>query len=283
VLTAVAGADWLFPADGRSALNAPLARAGSLDITLDPKAGFYISDDSNQMVMRVGTDGIINVVAGNGINTFSSGDGGLAVNAALATPVSIALDKSGNLFVGEYAGRIRKVTPSGLITTIAGGDDSGLSGDGGPASKAQFYGPYGLAVDPAGNIYVADRYNIRIRKIGVDGIVQTIAGGGTQVKDGIAATSYQLSDPIRIRLDGAGNLYITDLEYDTGDNRILQINTRGIITTVAGGGSDHGNNIAATTAFITPTGMDVDLSGNVFFSDFSGVIRKVDTRGILTT
>src|SRR5205807_2618751 len=114
--------------------------------------------------------------------------GGLAVNAALADPLSVAVDAAGNIYLGEYAGKIRKVTPDGIITTIAGTGDSGFSGDGGPALQAQLYAPYGIAVDTAGIIYVADTFNSRIRKITPDGIITTLAGGGTGLKDGIAAT-----------------------------------------------------------------------------------------------
>ena len=231
------------------------------------------------MVMRVGPDGIINVIAGNGLS-FPSGDGGLAVNAGLSIPVSIALDQAGNVYIGQYAGQIRKVTPAGVITNIAGTADNGFSGDGGPATEAQFYAPYGLVVDAAGSIYVSDSFNQRIRKITPDGIVRTIAGGGTSSKDGIPATSAKLVQPQRIALDASGNLYISDLF----DYRVRKVDTNGIITTVAGGGDSDSDGVPATTNAIFPGGMTVDAAGNMYVVDLYTLnLRKVDTQGIIST
>ena len=120
VITTVAGTDWLFPGDGRPAINAPLGGADhGLDIAVDRNGNYFICDGDNLMVMRVGPDGIVNVIAGNGIN-FSSGDGGLAINAGLLFPISIAVDSAGSVYIGEVGDQIRKVTPDGIITTIAG-------------------------------------------------------------------------------------------------------------------------------------------------------------------
>jgi uncharacterized protein (TIGR03437 family) len=284
VITTIAGTDWLFPADGRPAINAPLNRSLGLDVTVDKSGNFYIADDGNQMIMRVGPDGIINVVAGNGI-LFSSGDGGLAVNAALADPLSVAVDAAGNIYLGEYAGKIRKVTPDGIIRTIAGSGDSGFSGDGGPALQAQLYAPYGLAVDGAGNVYVADTFNSRIRKITPDGFINTVAGGGASLKDGVPATSYLLDTPTRLRVDAAGNLYFNNISYtDLTQDRILKVDTRGIITTMAGGGFNPADGVPATTAGILPNGVAVDASGNIYFNDFlSSSVRKVDSSGLIST
>src|ERR1051326_788621 len=169
VITTIAGADWLFPGDGRPAINAPLSGAlFGLDLAFDQKGNYYIADGDNLMIMRVGADGILSVVAGTGIN-FSSGDGGLAINACITTPVAIAVDRQGNLYIAEVANLIRKVTPDGIITTIAGDGEAGFSGDDGPAVDAEFNMIGGLAVDAAGNLFVADRGNHRIRKITPDG------------------------------------------------------------------------------------------------------------------
>src|SRR4051812_21510617 len=279
VLTTIAGTDWLFPADGRPALNAPLNSGTGLDIAVDRSGNFYISDDGNSMVLRVGSDGVVSVVAGNGL-AFPSGDGGLAVNAGLFAPSSIAVDSAGNLYLAQYSGQIRRITPDGVITNIAGAEDSGFSGDAGPAAKAQLYGPYGLLVDQAGNIYVADTYNARVRKITPDGVIRTIAGGGTDTKDGIPATSAKLVQPQRLAMDSAGNLYIADIF----DDRVRRVGTDGVITTVAGGGFDLADGIAATSAGILPGGIALDPAGNLYIVDLvSSNLRKVDTRGVITT
>ena len=163
VITTIAGADWLFPGNGSKALNAPISETFGLDLAVDSSGGYYIGDDGNLMVMHVGTDGIVNVVAGNGFG-FTSGDGGLAVNAGLLDPISIAVDRSGNIYVGEFGGAVRKVTTDGLINPIAGTGVRGYGGDNGPAIDAQLNEPYGLLADSAGNLYIADTENNRIRK-----------------------------------------------------------------------------------------------------------------------
>src|SRR5205085_3879410 len=143
VITTVAGTDWLFPGDGRPAINAPLGGAmEGLDLAIDRNGNYYICDGDNLMVMRIGPDGLINVIAGNGVN-FASGDAGPAVNAGLVIPTAIAVDSAGNVYIAETGETVRKVSASGVITTIAGTGDSGFSGDGGPATQAQLYGPTG--------------------------------------------------------------------------------------------------------------------------------------------
>lgn len=240
------------------------------------------------MVMRVGADGIVNVVAGTGIN-FSSGDGGLAVNACLTSPQAIALDAQGNLYIAEMANFIRRVTPDGIITTIAGTGDTGFAGDNGPAIAAQFNQIYGLAVDPAGNIYVADSKNNRVRRITPDGRIATIAGNGQQgsIGDNGPATSAQLNTPTRITLDSTGNLFIVQLSSigaGDPDNRIRKVDTQGIITTVAGGGTLTGDGITAITASIIPTAVTIDPAGNLDIADAQTYgIRKVDAQGRIAT
>jgi hypothetical protein len=146
------------------------------------------------MVMRVGPDGMVNVIAVNGVN-FKACDGGLAINAALLQPISIAVDDFGNVYIGECGGRIRKVSTYGIITTIAGTDASGFSGDNGPATRAQLYGPYGIAIGRDATIYFSDTQNNRIRKIAPNGIITTVAGTGVAgfSGDGTAATQARLN------------------------------------------------------------------------------------------
>ncbi|HYL78262.1 MAG TPA: hypothetical protein VEU96_28865 [Bryobacteraceae bacterium] len=238
--------------------------------------------------MRVGADGIVNVVAGTGIN-FSSGDGGLAINACLTNPTAIALDVQGNLYIAEMAGFIRKVTPDGIIATIAGTGVVGFGGDNGPAIDAQFGQISGLAVDAAGNLYVADRINSNVRKITADGNITTFAGNGQSGSSGDngPATAASLNLLARIVLDPAGNLYILQASSVAGanpDNRVRKVDTHGIITTVAGGGSLTGDGIAATAASLFPVGIAIDASGNLYIADAQTYgIRKVDTQGKIAT
>ena len=178
-----------------------------------------------------------------------SGDNGPATSAELAGPTGVALDASGNLYIADYGNnRIRKVSPSGIITTVAGNGTDGFSGDNGPATSAELADPWGVALDASGNLYIADIYNNRIRKVSPSGIITTVAGNGTggYSGDNGPATSAELYDPSGVALDASGNLYIADY----GNDRIRKVSPSGIITTVAGNGTVgySGDNGPATIA-----------------------------------
>jgi uncharacterized protein (TIGR03437 family) len=280
VITTFAGADWLFSGDGRPAINAPLGGTLSLDVATDRNGNFYILDEDNSIVSRVGADGILNVVAGNGL-LGRTGDGGLAVNASLNTPNSFAVDSRGNIYIGDSGGQVRRVTPDGIINVYAGAGNHGYSGDSGPALLAQFGSINGLAVDSAGNLYISDTDNQVIRKVSSDGIVTTFAGNGKKgfSGDNGPATSAQLNNPTRIAVDLSGNLYIVDLF----NGRLRKVSA-GIITTVTGGGSDFSENIPAAKAAALPQAVAVDSSSNIFIADsFFAGIRKIDTSGKINT
>src|SRR5262249_43599938 len=150
--------------------------------------------------------------AGNGTSGYS-GDGGPATSAQLNVPFGVAVDGAGNLYIADLRNsRIRKVTTDGLISTVAGNETTGYSGDGGPATSAQLNSPNGVAVDGAGNLYIADYSNNRIRRVTTDGLISTVAGNGTRgySGDGGPATFAQLSGPAGVALDAAGNLNIAD-------------------------------------------------------------------------
>ena len=141
------------------------------------------------MVVRWKPDGTASVVAGNGIPGYS-GDGGLAINASLSSPADVAFDRSGNLYIADSGNqRVRKVATDGTITTIAGTGTAGFTGDNGPAVNARFNNPSGVVVDSSGNVYVADAANYRIRQIGTNGLVATVAGNGKPgyAGEGVAA------------------------------------------------------------------------------------------------
>ena len=279
VITTVAGADWLFPGNGGPAANAPLSETFGLDLALDSSGNYYIADDGNLNVMRVGTDGIINVIAGNGFS-FISGNGGLAVNAGLLDPIAVAVDASGNIYIGEFAGDVRKVTPDGIINRIAGVGVHGYGGDNGPAIGAQLNEPYGLAVDSAGNLYIADSANNRIRKVDPSGVITTIAGTGQPgfSGDNGPATTAEIYEPSRLALDAAGDLYFVD----EGNYRVRKIDVKGIITTVAGGGRFNGTGVAPTTAEMVPVAIALDSAGTLYIADrLRFGILEVDMQGNL--
>jgi len=281
VITTVAGTDWLFPGDGRPAKDAPIGGVGGLDVAVDSAGNYYVCDADNYMVFRVTPDGIIHSFAGNGIN-FSSGDGGLAVNAALFIPTAVATDRAGNVYIAEYASRVRKVTPDGIISVFAGTGVDGFAGDNGPATQAQLDTPSGLATDNAGNVYISDSGNNRIRKVSPSGIITTIAGTGVagSTGEGVSATSAQLNVPSRIAVDSQGNIYF--IEKDA--RGIRKIDSRGVISTFAGGALDISEGIPALKAGMLPLAVSTDAAGNVYLLDlFLGALRKVDTKGIINT
>ena len=257
-------------------------------IAMDSAGNLFIADRFNNRIRKVTPSGLVTTVAGGGTGSVW-GDGGAATAALLYDPYSVAVDSAGNLFIVERTiNRIRKVNTSGIITTIAGTGTGagGFSGDGGPATAAQFYHPSGIAVDSAGNVFIADSNNLRIRKINTSGIITTVAGNGAaqgNFGDGGAATAANLSYPLGVAVDSAGNLFIADTDH----NRIRKVDTSGIITTVAATGASGflGDGGAATAARLdSPKGVTLDSAGNLFIADYDNYrIRKVNTSGIITT
>jgi uncharacterized protein (TIGR03437 family) len=211
-------------------------------------------------------------------------DGGPAMAAPLRFPVSVALDAQGNLYIADQAdNRIRKVDPSGTISTYAGTGIPGYSGDRGQASKAQISFPSDIALDGKGNMYIADEGNALVRRIAADGTINTVAGNGKTkfAGDNGPATSAQL-DPMAVAVDSQGNLYISD-----GINfRIRKVDTNGIITTIAGTGMEGylGDGGPAEDAWLDyVTGIAVDNAGNVYLADYNNYeVRRIDTSGMIT-
>jgi sugar lactone lactonase YvrE len=229
--------------------------------------------------------GIITTYAGNGGPGFS-GDGGQAKAAQMGMPNGVVTDSAGNLYIADSRNnRIRKITPAGIISTVAGNGTQGFSGDGGSALAAQFGSIYDMAVDAAGNLYVADMINNRIRKITPAGIISTVAGNGTQgfSGDGGPALAAQLYYPFGVAVDSAGNLYFSDIN----NNRVRKVTPAGIISTVAGIGTQGwgGDGGPATAArLIGPSGLALDSSGNLYIAEIGGnCIRKVTVDGLIST
>jgi sugar lactone lactonase YvrE len=229
---------------------------------------------------------IISTIAGNGSNTYS-GDGGLADTAAFDNPAGIAIDAAGNKYIADAAnGRIRKINSAGIVTTFAGTGINGYSGDGGQATDAQLWDPNAVVFDAAGNLYIADLDNARVRKVNTAGIISTVAGTGTggYSGDGGQATDAQLNEPNNLAFDAAGNLYITE----DGNSVVRMVNSSGIISTVAGNASivsPSGDGGPATqAALFSPGGIAFDATGNLYICDGNSAVRKVDhSTGIITT
>lgn len=212
--------------------------------------------------------GITTTVAGNGIAGFS-GDGGPATNASLDLPFGIIVDGDGNLYIADVNNHcVRRVDAiTGLMTTVAGNGITGFSGDGGPAIDANLFFPWDVAVDNAGNVYIAERNNARIRKVDTNRIITTVAGGGNEIIDGVLATNAILGIPLGVTVDAASNIYISDVQRRL--IRRVDANS-GIITTAAGVNANgpSGDGGPATSAVLyNPNGMTFDTMGNMYFVD----------------
>lgn len=240
-----------------------------------------------------GKSQIITTVAGLGTWGYN-GDGGPATNGALCNPYAITCDKAGNLYVAEITNYIiRKVSASGIITTIGGSGVSGFSGDGGPATNATITKPYGIAVDTNGNVYFSDYDNGLIRKIDTNGIITRFAGGGSLGmwippallrREAEPATNARLFYPAGIATDKKGNLFIAE----AGGNCILVVTKAGILHHLAGnggGGSYTGDGGPATVAELhKPWDVTADAAGNLYVADVgNNVIRKINPSGIIST
>jgi uncharacterized protein (TIGR03437 family) len=229
------------------------------DVVLDRAGNLYVAAAGNQRVRMITPAGIISTVAGSGATT-NSGDGGPATAAGLEGTNGLAIDLQGNLYISS-GNRIRKVATDGTISTFAGSDARGYSGDGGPAANAQLNSPSGLAVDSAGNLYVADTVNYCVRKISA-GIILTFAGQcGRQGSsgDGQLAINAELAGPTGLAVDSAGSLYIAD-------TLSVRKVTGGVITTVAGSGG----------AAISANRLAVDEAGILFFTSGSVVYKMAN-------
>ncbi len=284
IITTVAGNGTRgFSGDGGPATSASLAYPNGMAV--DEVGNLYIVDTSNHRIRKITVDGTITTVAGNGSRGFS-GDGGPATSASLAYPSGMAVDGTGNLYIGDTDNhRVRKVTTNGIISTVAGNGIYGFSGDGGPATNASLYYPSGMAVDGDGNLYFAERSNNRIRKVAVNGTISTVAGNGTAAfsGDGGAATSAGLNYPRDVAVDAEGTLYIAD----QNNHRIRKVDSDGVISTVAGNGTQtfNGDGGAATSAGLSfPSGVAVDGAGNLYIASRDhNRVRKVSINGIIST
>ena len=253
-----------YSGDGGIASAASLSNPAGL--ALDEAGNLYIADSVNYRVRKVDQGGTITTVAGIG-PSGQLGDGGPARDARIY-PTSVALDPAGNIYIADGSTLIRKVDANGMITTVAGNGEYGYSGDGGPATSARLRGPLSIAIDSAGNLYIAEQSSFRVRKVDAYGVITTIAGTGVRGPsgDGGPATQARLGPVVSVAVDTLGNLYISD-------GVVRKVDGNGIITTVE----------PTTTADLANArGLAVDPAGNLYVVDRGNRnVRKVDSGGAI--
>ena len=244
-------------------------------VAVDAAENVFVVDSRNHLIRKITPTGVVTTFAGSGA---AGGADGIGTGASFNQPIGVAVDASGNLYVTDYYNRkIRKITPAGVVTTFAGSGTQGSSD--GPGNAASFIGLGGVAVDANGNVFVADTYDNKLRKITPAGVVTTFAGSGIEGRadgTGIAANFY---NPVGVAVDGSGNVFVAD----TGNHKIRKISPAGVVTTAAG--VDMAQDGTGTVAsFYSPCGLAVDSSGNLFVADtYNNKIRRITPEGMVTT
>jgi sugar lactone lactonase YvrE len=236
-------------------------------VAVDSNGNVYVADYGNHRIRKISPAGVVTTLAG-GTNGYADGTG---TAAQFSNPCDVAVDSAGYVYVGEMnSHRVRKISPAGVVTTLAGGTNGYADGTG---TAARFTIPYGVAVDGAGNVYVGDQNNNRIRKISPAGVVTTLAGSGTAGSADGTGTAAQFRSPRGVAVDIAGCVYVADNE----NNRIRKISRAGVVTTLAGSGTAGSADGTGTAAqFSGPFAVTVDKSGNVYVADTgNGKIRKI--------
>ena len=272
-----------YSGDGGPATQAEINRV--VGLAVDAAGNIYLADQNNNRVRKVDTNGAITTFAGTGAAGYS-GDGGPAVQAQLNGPLGVCVGPSGAIYVNDEGnGRVREISPSGTITTVAGNGSTVNSGDDGPATAAGFVIPIRCAVDSSGNLFIVDQGAFRVRKVDGSGIITTYAGTGAQgfSGDGGPATQADMNNPTWATVDASGNLYVTD-QFNF---RIRMVNAAsGTISTVAGNGDNAfaGDGGPATSASLGyPGGTAVDPTGALFIVDDSNNRIREVSGGVITT
>ena len=254
-------------------------------ITIDQKEDLYIADFHSHRIRKLSSNGAISTVAGTGAAGYS-GDGGPAIDAQLLNPTSVAYDRTGNLYLTDFGNhRVRKIDQDGKISTIAGTGTAGYSGDGGPAVNAEMNGPYSVAVDWDGNLFIAEINNHLVRKVDTNGVISTIAGTGTAgfSGDGGPAAAAQLNTPFCADVDSNGIIYIAD----TANHRIRKLDLNGEISTFAGTGTAgfSGDNGPGANAMLnSPRWLTLSEADFLYIADTgNNRIRRMNSSGAIVT
>jgi trimeric autotransporter adhesin len=285
IITTFAGSGTCgYSGDGGPATSAELNQP--YRVAVDSSNNIYIADTANCLIRKV-TSGTITTFAGKSPSLACgyAGDGGAATAAELSEPDGVAVDSMGNVYIADQDNYVVRKVSGGTISTFAGDHTYGFAGDGGPAGSAELTYTLDVATDPQGNVYIADQYNHRIRKVNASGIISTYAGNGTAGYQGDGGLAYETSlyYPAGVSVDGAGDVIIAD--YD--NQRVRLVDESNIIHTIAGTGTAgfNGNDILATTAELyQPTGVAVDTSGNVYEADFQNwLVREINALTILNS
>jgi len=246
-------------------------------VAVDSSGNVYVADSGNHRIRRITPAGVVSTLAGTGTEGFADGAGN---TAQFEDPYDLAVDSFGNVYVVDFRNqRIRKITPAGVVSTLAG---TGIRGHAdGTGTEAQFNGPTGVAVDSSGSIYVADQGNHLIRKITPAEVVSTLAGTGTEGFANGPGTMAQFHYPLGVAVDSSGNVYVADI----ANHRIRKITPAGVVSTFVGTGSaGHADGTGAEAQFNLPLGVAVDSSGNVYVADaHNHRIRKITPAGVVST
>ncbi|WP_336514153.1 NHL repeat-containing protein [Pollutibacter soli] len=266
---------------GRGYLNGNTVEAAfnyPTGVAIDKAGNIYVTDQANHRVRKISVQGQVTTLAGNNYQTFADGQG---EDASFNNPQGITIDANGNLFVADKSNhRIRKITPDGIVSTVAGWDAGYADGS---LTESRFSGPTGIAVAANGDLIVSEYNNNRIRRISLaTNTVNTIAGNGAADFKNGTALSASFNKPDGIAIDKSGNIYVSD-DYN---HLIRKISADGIVSTIAGQPKSIGTlDGAASSAFLCgPRGLIIDENDNLFFSDFgNNKIRKITTSGVVST
>jgi RHS repeat-associated protein len=272
-----------YSGDGAQAAGAAIS--GPHGIVVAPDGTAYFADELNQRVRMISPTGAITTIAGTGTAGFG-GDGGPATAAMLNHPMGLALGPDGSLYIADSTnGRVRRVAPTGAISTYAGNGTLGLSGDGGPAVQAELSGPHALAMGPNGALYITDSGNQTVRVVTADGVINRVAGTGTEgfSGNGGPGAAAQIADPLGITVAADGTVYVAEW----GNNLIRAISPGGTISTFAGSttsGYDGDGGPATSAALSNPHTVDLAADGSLYVSDEGNVcVRKISPDGIIQT
>jgi len=251
--------------------------SGPTALAVDAAGNVYVADTANQRIRKVTPSGVVTTLAGSGTSTFADGTG---VNASFSIPLGVAVDAAGVVYVADGGNqRIRKVTPSGVVTTLAGSGTAAFAD--GTGAAASFSGPSGVALDGIGNVYVADTTNQRIRLVTPAGVVSTLAGSGTATFANGTGGAASFDYPNALAVD-AGNVWIAD----SGNDRIRKMTPAGVVMTLAGSSTFNpfADGTGAAASFNSPQGIALDAADNAYVGDQNHHrIRKVTPAGVVTT